>query len=54
MFALLCAAALAKEAPKVQISPRGEVRLDLQATDLSRQGSGGIIIISSQIIISRS
>ncbi len=39
MFALLCAAALAKEAPKVQISPRGEVRLDLQATDLETVGA---------------
>lgn len=38
MFALLCAAALAQEAPKVQVSPVGEVWLDLQATELETTG----------------
>lgn len=39
MFALLCAASLAQEAPKVQVTPRGEVRLDLLATELETAGS---------------
>lgn len=39
MFALVCAAALAQDAPKVEVSPRGEVRLDLAATALETAGS---------------
>ncbi len=38
MFALLCAAALAQETPKVQVTPRGEVRVDLNGTQLETAG----------------